>query len=288
MLALRPVQGTDADTLFPLIYQSPVTDNLVWNGPESLEAYRQGLAGAAEKVAQGEKHMFTIVVEDDLHQNPPVPIGSTSIDPEESQPLRADVGLWIGIPYHGKGYGTRTIRWMADYGFIQLGLEKIEACIYTGNWASRRIFEKNGFLLEGTIRKTTLKRGQWQDDWRMGITREEYLATRFQAPLYHITSQAAWQAAQASGNLTPDSLASEGFIHASYREQILWVANTIFRGQTDLLLLEIDPTQVGVEVRLEAIENTYFPHLYSALNTSTVVAARPFAPDADGVFRHLP
>ena len=116
------------------------------------------------------------------HTRSPIPIGSADHPPGADQELRADVGLWIGLPYHGKGYGTLAVRWLVDYGFTRLGLEKIEASIYTGNWASRRIFEKNGFILEGTIRKATLKRGQWQDDWRVGITREDYQQDRLQDP----------------------------------------------------------------------------------------------------------
>ena len=287
MLILRPIQPGDADLLFPLIYRSPVTDTLLWDGPDSLDEYRQGMAKRAEKSAQGEYHSFTIVAEDDIARDSAVPIGSTSIDPESSQPLRADVGLWIGLPYHGKGYGTLVVRWLADYGFTRLGLEKIEACIYTRNMTSRRIFEKNGFILEGTIRKATLKRGQWQDDWRVGITREDYVQVRRQIPVYHITTQAAWQAAQAGGALIPASLADSGFIHSSQSEQILWVANNIFRGQRDLLLLEIDPRRLQAEIRWDLVENTFFPHIYGPLNIDAVTAARPFIPDADGLFRKL-
>jgi RimJ/RimL family protein N-acetyltransferase len=50
-------------------------------------------------------------------------------------------------------------------------LQKIEATVFAGNMASRRIFEKNGFSLEGTIRKAALKRGQLIDEWLLGIVR---------------------------------------------------------------------------------------------------------------------
>ena len=288
MLILRPVQPEDADRLFPMIYHTPVTDTLLWDGPNSLDEYREGLAKRSIQTAHGEDHMMTIVVDDDIEENIAFPIGTTDIRPEPDQDFRADIGLWIGEPYHGKGYGTLTVRWMVDYGFTRLGLEKIEASVYTGNWASRRIFEKNGFILEGTIRKATLKRGQLQDDWRMGITREDYQQVCRQTPMFHITSQADWQAAQAlGGTLTPASLKDEGFIHASRAEHILWVANTIFRGQLDLVLLEIDPGRVQAEIRLDAGQDTFFPHIYGPLNIDAVAAARAFVPDADGFFRRL-
>lgn len=289
MLILRPVQPEDADRLFPMIYHSHVTDTLLWDGPDSLDDYRQAMARRAEQTARGEDHMRTIAVDDDIIENAIIPIGSADIRPEPDQVQRGDIGLWIGLPYHGKGYGTLTIRWMLDYGFTRLGLEKIEASVYTGNWASRRIFEKNGFILEGTIRKATLKRGEWQDDWRLGITREDYEQTFTKTPIFHICTQAAWQAAQADGfTYQPVSLENEGFIHSSRQEQVLWVANTLFRGHLDLVLLEIDAARLQAEIRLDAAQGTFFPHIYGALNIDSVIAVRPFVPDVDGFFRRLP
>jgi uncharacterized protein (DUF952 family)/RimJ/RimL family protein N-acetyltransferase len=287
MLTLRPVQPEDADILFPLIYHSPVTDTLLWEGPNSLEDYRQGMAKRAEQTARGQDHMMTIVIEDDLLVNPPIPIGTSGFDLEPDQKLRANVGLWIGLPYHGKGYGTLAVRWLVDYGFTQLGLEKIDACIYSGNMASRRIFEKNGFVLEGTIRKATLKRGQWQDDWRVGITREDYTHDRRLTHVLHLTTRTAWQAAQASGTYTPASVAEDGFIHCSLTDQILWVANNLFREQRDLLALNIDPRRLQAEIRWDLVEHTFFPHIYGPLNTDAVVAVRPLLPDGDGIYRTL-
>lgn len=288
MLILRPVQPEDADILFPFIYHTAVTDTLLWDGPSSLDDYRQGMTKRALQASQRDDHMLTIVVMDDLNVNLPLPIGSADISPEPDQKFRADLGLWIGLPYHGKGYGTLTVRWLVDFGFTRLGLEKIEASIYTGNSASRSIFEKNGFVLESTIPKATLKRGQWQDDWRVGITRETYEQMRRQTPFFHICTQADWQAARVDGrSLAPDSLASEGFIHCSRREQILCVANDIFHGELDLLLLEIDPQRVNAEIRWDLAAHTFFPHIYGPLNIDAVLAARAFIPDPDDVFRRL-
>ena len=170
MIAIRPVRLVDAEALFPLIYQTDVTDTIVWDGPTSLEAYRLTLGEREVEVARGERHIFTILSEAEGQ-----PVGNCSIRPDIAN-LRADIGLWIGKPYHGQGYGTATVSWLLQYGFGQLGLEKIEASVFVGNQASRRIFEKNGFLLEGTIRKAVQKRGQAVDEWLFGITRADYEA----------------------------------------------------------------------------------------------------------------
>ena len=65
------------------------------------------------------------------------------------------------------------MRLLARYAFDELGLAKLEATVFVGNVASRRIFEKNGFLLEGTIRRAVRKRGRFVDEWLFGKLAEE-------------------------------------------------------------------------------------------------------------------
>ncbi|MBI4928259.1 MAG: DUF952 domain-containing protein [Anaerolineae bacterium] len=104
--------------------------------------------------------------------------------------------------------------------------------------------------------------------------------------IYHITTPAAWQAAQAAGAYTADSLASEGFIHCSTREQVPGTANLYFSGHTGLILLVIDESRL--QARL-VYENTSggevpFPHIYGPLNLDAVARVLAFPPQADGRF----
>ncbi len=279
-IEIRPVHVGDAEELFPLIYHSPVTDTLLWDGPTSLEEYHQGLDKCAGETSLGQQHRFTLI--ERISQRK---IGQIDINPDKNK-FRGDIGLWIGQDFHGHGYGTQAVRWILAYGFGRLGMQKIEAEIYTGNWASRKIFEKNGFIQEGLIRKACLKRGEPQDDWLMGITREDYFAGNGVVDwIVHLCSQQAWKDALAAGSYQAASLASEGFIHCSRPGQILVVANAFYHGLSDLSLLWIDPLLVTPEVRWEPADKQVFPHLYGPLNLDAVAAVRPFPPDEDGVFR---
>ncbi|MGQ9927271.1 MAG: DUF952 domain-containing protein [Chloroflexaceae bacterium] len=107
--------------------------------------------------------------------------------------------------------------------------------------------------------------------------------------IYHITRNAAWTAARAAGSYAADSLATEGFIHFSTRDQVLRVANTLFHGQTGLVLLVVDPARLSAPLRYEeAHPGEYFPHLYGPLNLDAVVAMYPFSPQPDGSFHWPP
>ncbi|MDB5100223.1 MAG: glutathione S-transferase protein [Cyanobacteria bacterium RYN_339] len=104
--------------------------------------------------------------------------------------------------------------------------------------------------------------------------------------LLHMTARAAWEAAQAEGVYRAPSLATEGFIHCSTREQILAVANRFYRGQPAQVLLEIDPRRLDVPIRWEGADPEWgeFPHLYGPLRVDAVTRVLPFPQDAAGDF----
>ena len=79
---------------------------------------------------------------------------------------------------------------------------------------------------------------------------------------------------------------TEGFIHCSDAHQVVWVANQRFRDRQDLVLLEIDPARLTVEVRYENLEGgeQLFPHVYGPIPVVAVVQVMPFRPGADGTF----
>ncbi len=105
--------------------------------------------------------------------------------------------------------------------------------------------------------------------------------------IVHITSRPAWEAAQRAGLYTADTLASEGFIHCSTTAQILSVANTLYHGQTGLVLLIIDVTRLQAPLRYEDCyaSGQAYPHLYGPLNLDAVSVVYDFSPQPDGTFR---
>ena len=82
--------------------------------------------------------------------------------------------------------------------------------------------------------------------------------------IFHITTRAEWEAAARAGEYTAPSLATEGFIHLSNRHQVAGVANAVYRGVPDLVLLCVDPERLAAPLRYEPGEHAdeRFPHLY--------------------------
>jgi uncharacterized protein (DUF952 family) len=91
--------------------------------------------------------------------------------------------------------------------------------------------------------------------------------------IYHVVTVSNWEIALDAGFYEADSLASEGFIHASKEEQVKGVLERYYLNQTGLLLLHIDETKLTVPLKYELAPsvNEMFPHIYGKLNTNAVV-----------------
>jgi uncharacterized protein (DUF952 family) len=86
-------------------------------------------------------------------------------------------------------------------------------------------------------------------------------------PIYHIALEDDFAKGKESGLYQCASLKREGFIHCSLKEQLLDVANFIFKNQQGLLLMEINSDMVIPEIRYENLEGgtKLFPHIYGLL-----------------------
>lgn len=104
--------------------------------------------------------------------------------------------------------------------------------------------------------------------------------------ILHITKRSNWEKAKSSGSYRGNTLESQGFIHCSRPNQVIRVANFLFRGQDDLILLCIDSKKVEAEIRIENLEggDELFPHIYGSLNVEAVVRVVDFKPQTDGNF----
>ena len=91
--------------------------------------------------------------------------------------------------------------------------------------------------------------------------------------IYHVTSVQAWEAAVKAGYYEAASLATEGFIHLSTKEQVAGVLDRYYKEQQGLLLLQVDESKITAPLKYELAPsvNEAFPHIYGRLNLDAVV-----------------
>ncbi len=104
--------------------------------------------------------------------------------------------------------------------------------------------------------------------------------------VFHIAHQAEWDKAQIKGEYITGSLEKEKFIHLSLGEQLIEVANSLYRDYSDLILLCIEENKLIAELKYEKVAKNYiFPHVYGPINLDAVVKTMDFKTEKDGLFR---
>lgn len=103
--------------------------------------------------------------------------------------------------------------------------------------------------------------------------------------IYKICTQDQWQAATENGRFegAPVDL-KDGYIHFSTSHQAAETAAKHFSGQNDLLLLAVDESQFGEELKWEKSRGgDLFPHLYDVLAVDDVAEVMELTLGPDGV-----
>lgn len=84
---------------------------------------------------------------------------------EDVERVSAEIGYWLGEPYWGRGIMTEAVRAVTAHAVATHGLTRVYAVPFEGSAASCRVLEKAGFVLEGRLRKSTIKAGKIADQW---------------------------------------------------------------------------------------------------------------------------
>jgi len=169
LVKLRVPALTDADPAFKLLCDVRVTSQLIWAGPESAESLADGYRTRAMwwKEGQGD---YTFAIE---ALGKPDMIGSVSVA-IGSHPQQLRMGYWLGVPFWGQGYMTDAARLASGFAFEHMSAVRIHAGVFVGNTGSRRVLEKNGFQLDGTLRCNLFKNGEWHDEWVFTLLRTDW------------------------------------------------------------------------------------------------------------------
>ncbi len=96
--------------------------------------------------AQGTHAAFVIADGNDAYA------GAVDIRITPADPAIGDIAVMTAPHVRGRGYAANALSAAARWGFEALGLDRVQWRIEVGNNAARRVAEKVGFRMEGTIR----------------------------------------------------------------------------------------------------------------------------------------
>ena len=75
----------------------------------------------------------------------------------------AYIGYWIDQRYANRGYVTRAVKVLTQFGFEKLSLHRIEISMRPENEASKKVAEKAGYKFEGVRSSYLHIDGAWRD-----------------------------------------------------------------------------------------------------------------------------
>ena len=85
----------------------------------------------------------------------------------------SEVGYWLGEDHWGKGIASSAMEGIVKFAFTNLKLERIFAVPLEHNIASRKVLEKNDFILEGILRNSVFKSGKFHNQALYARIREQ-------------------------------------------------------------------------------------------------------------------
>ena len=164
---LRPITLSDVNaTYLSWLHDNEVMQGIATSGYtlENLKAYVE------ERLLNSDVAFFAICSQDTNEH-----IGNIKIDFHDKKANVSELGLLIGNKnYWGKGVGFEACKLAINYGFTNMGLRKLYLAVYENNLNAKKLYEKLGFKLEGTLRKHVMADGKLCDKYLMGIFKEEF------------------------------------------------------------------------------------------------------------------
>jgi RimJ/RimL family protein N-acetyltransferase len=166
---LRPGERRDVPLFVRWYTDARTTRTLLLTSPLGEALEERWFEGMLE--THGTNRFFFVI----CRQADDRPVGTIDLHEVNLRNGSASLGIAIGDPDDtGEGYGTAALRALVGFGFGQLRLERIELDVYDFNERARRVYERVGFALEGTLRRALYRDGAFHDVHRMAILRDEW------------------------------------------------------------------------------------------------------------------
>tara|TARA_B000000460_G_scaffold162254_1_gene115016 strand:- start:235 stop:678 length:444 start_codon:yes stop_codon:yes gene_type:complete len=134
-------------------------------------------------LAQQKNHLKSIKIDKQnlqlaivLKIKQPILIGSIGLHNIDWTHRTGDISILIGEQEgRGKGIGRKAINILVNHAFKKMNLRKLTAGMWAKNIASKKSFEANGFILEGTRREQYFSDGEYLDSFEYGLLKNDWL-----------------------------------------------------------------------------------------------------------------
>ncbi|MCH1866691.1 GNAT family N-acetyltransferase [Nocardioides sp. CFH 31398] len=167
-LRLRPFEDGDTGDLLALMGDAHVLrywDAPAWTDPRRAPAFVDRCREMADEGSGVRPAVVDRTTGDFL--------GWLTLDGWDPTSRSASLGFCFVRRSWGRGVATEAVRALLDWAFGTLDLNRVQAEADTRNAPCRRVLEKLGFVLEGTLREDCVVDGVVSDSWVLGLLRRD-------------------------------------------------------------------------------------------------------------------
>lgn len=170
-IRLRGIREGDIDGLYSL-FSDPKVMRYWSRGPMTD---RQEAVDYANTILDGfvKRNLLNWIVADAASD---AMIGTTTLYEINPQHGRAGLGYALMPAYWGKGLAQEAATLAISYGFLELGLHRIEADTEPNNQRSNNVLDRLGFQREGLLRERFFHPDGIQDSLVFGLLKSEWIA----------------------------------------------------------------------------------------------------------------
>jgi len=157
---LRPWRESDVPGNL-MAFSDPVIQRFSWpqSAPFTEKDARDYLAGLEPARLRGEGVQLAVV----HPQAEGEVLGGASLYALSLEQRAAAVGYWLAPQARGRGLASTAVRLLAQWGFAEIGLARIELTCGPDNEASQRVAARCGFVREGVMRSHMTFKGGRRD-----------------------------------------------------------------------------------------------------------------------------
>lgn len=171
-LLLRPVTEADAPAIFAYASNPAVTRFTLFETHQTIDDSRWFITEYAKSLyASQEPEPFALVLKDDPLRTM---IGSLGAHWASHANGTMEFGYALAEPYWGRGLMVEAATALIRFVFAEYAVERLQARVLVGNAASERVLQKLGFMKEGVLRRSLLRRAQWWDLAMYSLVRAEW------------------------------------------------------------------------------------------------------------------
>lgn len=175
-LNYRPLTKDDFELFYELYSNKAVMEYAFLDHFKTPEEARKEFDKAMDISSEHWNEYVATTVED----NRPVGIVDYDILFHNDHGGIAEIGYFIKPEFWGCGYGTEMGKALINYLFHNCKYHKVAASCNANNKSSEKIMKKLGMKPEGVMRKARYKNGEWVDELRYGLLKEEWERERTQ------------------------------------------------------------------------------------------------------------